>query len=472
MARCYSGKINFMRDQVLSYIRRCGLMKAGDRVLVAASGGADSVALLRLLLELRSELGIMLAVSHFNHGLRGENSEADEAFVVDLAGHHGLEVYIERRSVSDYASAQGIGLESAGRQLRYEWLTRIALQNRFDAVATAHTLDDQAETVLMKFLRGAGTKGLAGIYPKFLRGGEKKVCFVRPLLQTTRTEVESYLESLNQPWREDETNLDQRFRRNRVRHELLPLLERDYNPNLRQVLSDVAEINRGEEEYWARTTELAVRKVLAAPQTLRLCEFAELEPALQRRVLKHFLDRQDIACDFHHLEAVRHCALGGSYQVDLPDGWVARRQADLLLLSHPEPQPSTAGYSYQLTVPGEIQVPEIGCLLRAVPVPAGFADEAELGILLNADRIGPELQIRNWRPGDRYHASYRGKQHKLKTLFQERHIAVSGRPLWPLALKGSDVVWVRGLPVSNAYCWRPGDGNAIRLDCVMLDAAA
>jgi tRNA(Ile)-lysidine synthase len=455
-----------MRDEVLRYIRRSDLIKAGDRLLVAVSGGADSVALLRLLLELRSELGIVLAVAHFNHLLRGQNSDADEHFVADLATHFDLPIHVERKRAAE--SAQGVGVESASRTLRYEWLIGIAIENRFDAVATAHTLDDQAETVLMKFLRGTGTKGLAGIYPELYRGEVKKVRLLRPLLETTRAHVEAYLTSLDQPWREDESNLDHRFRRNRVRHELLPLLERDYNPSVRRVLSDVAEINRAEEEYWGSLTEAALRRVRIGPERLRRREFADLELALQRRVLKSFLDQLNITSDFHHIEALRQCALAGSSQTELTEGWMARREADVLIVGHSERQPTRLGYSYKLTVPGEIQIPEIGCLLRAIPVPANFADEAEPGTLLKADLIGPELWVRNWHAGDRFHVSYMGREHKLKDLFWEWKIPAAERPQWPVALKDIDIVWVRQMHASDTYCWRPGNGSAIRIDCVKL----
>src|SRR5271166_3769391 len=230
-------------------------MRAGDRVAVAVSGGADSVALLRVLRELRSELGLVLAVAHVNHGLRGEQSDADEAVVAELAKEHGMEHFAGRADVRNHASISKISIEAAGRELRYRWFALLAREQRFDSIATGHTLDDQAETVLLKFLRGAGTRGRAGIYPQMFRGAERKIRFVRPLLCVTRDEVETYLTSLSQGWREDESNLDHRFARNRVRHELLPLLEREYNPNIRQVLSDTAEVSRAEEKYWQELVE-------------------------------------------------------------------------------------------------------------------------------------------------------------------------------------------------------------------------
>ena len=294
----------FVREKVLRYIRERKLMRAGDRVAIAVSGGADSVALLRVLLELRTEHGIVLSVAHFNHGLRGQHSDADQSFAADLARQHELEFFSGHGDVRDHALINKLSLEAAARELRYSWLTLLAQSHKLDAIATGHTLDDQAETVLLKFLRGAGTRGLAGIYPEIAIGAEapgplysaeskidadvsrhrvslprreeedenqprmgrsnlaqhrdaggvlgkwsnrpesRRGCgtgarIVRPLLAVRRGEVEQYLTALGQQWREDESNLDHRFKRNWIRHELLPLLEREYNPNIRVVLSDI-----------------------------------------------------------------------------------------------------------------------------------------------------------------------------------------------------------------------------------------
>ncbi len=455
-----------MRYQVLRYIHRCELMRAGDRVLLAVSGGADSVALLRLLLEVRAELGIVLAVAHFNHGLRGRDSDADEHFVVDLARRHKLDYFVEQRSVAEHAAAERMSVESAGRELRYDWLTKVAAEHRFDSVATAHTLDDQAETVLMKFLRGAGSRGLAGIYPVLRRGHDKEIRFVRPLLSTTRAEIEAYLESLDQDWREDESNLDRRFRRNRVRHELLPLLEREYNPNIRQVLSETAEINRADEAYWNYFTWEMLGRLRVGDHAIRVAGLAAVPDAMQRRVLRRLLDELSVPSDFQQIERLRLCALGELPRAELSNGWRAEREGDVLVLRGPIEEASPTGYRYRLSMRGEIEVPEIDCVLRAVPVPTAFAAEADPGTLLRADLMSGEVWVRNWQPGDRYHMAYSGREHKLKSLFLERKIPVSERALWPVMVKETDIVWVRDLPVADAYCWRPGDGAALRVECI------
>ncbi|HEV2468137.1 MAG TPA: tRNA lysidine(34) synthetase TilS [Candidatus Sulfotelmatobacter sp.] len=261
---------------MLSHIRRQELLQAGDRVGVAVSGGIDSVALLRLLLGLRGELGIVLSVVHFNHKLRGAESDADEHFVADLARQFDLEFYCDSDDVAGHARDEGVSLETAARELRYGffrhligsreipedvkdptlsqntregWGTRTPLNK----VVTGHTLDDQAETVLMRIVRGAGFRGLGGIHPRIaVEGDDGEVCgeIVRPLLEFRRRELESYLREIGQSWREDATNADSRFTRNRIRKLALPLLEKDFNPAVAKNLAELAEIARGEEDYW------------------------------------------------------------------------------------------------------------------------------------------------------------------------------------------------------------------------------
>ena len=449
-----------MRDQVIRYIRHRGLVKPGDRVLVAVSGGADSVALLRVLLELRAELGIVLAAAHLNHGLRGESSDADEAFVGQLAMRHKLDFFVERVAVAEHAETRRTGLESAGRKLRYEWLTKIAGEYRFDAVATAHTADDQAETVLMKFLRGAGSRGLGGIYPVMVQGTQTR--FIRPLLDATRVKIEMYLESLGQEWREDESNLDRRFFRNRVRHQLLPLLEREYNPSIRQTLGELSEICRAEEKYWSELASIQLEQLRADRHHLPLEGFDAIPQALQRRVLKRWLEEAAIATDFRHIELLRGCALGVSEQTELAEGWYACAAGGYLALKRHE-EDSPVGYAYLLRVPGEVPIQEIGYVLSVLTVPAGLAAESEPASLLRAELLSQELTIRNWKPGDRYWPAYSRSEEKLKRLFAERRIPVDERVLWPVVLKGEDIVAVRSLPVAEQYCWRPGDGEALSL---------
>src|SRR5215471_13667122 len=259
----YHGAVQSLAERVAVYIVRHKLLKPGDRVGVAVSGGADSVTLLRLLLELRPELGIVLSVVHFNHQLRGSESDADAEFVSQLAAQHKLAFHTRAADTSQYASDHDLSLETAARELRYDFFRQLLTESQnnqpaLDKIATAHTLDDQAETVLMRVLRGTGMKGLGGIYPRLVSDDPESDSsgeIVRPLLASGRAELVPYLQSLNQNWREDSSNRDMKHTRNRVRHLLLPMVEREFNPSIREGLSELAEIARGEEDYWQNEAE-------------------------------------------------------------------------------------------------------------------------------------------------------------------------------------------------------------------------
>jgi tRNA(Ile)-lysidine synthetase-like protein len=274
--------VHSLAERVLTHIRRQELLRAGDRVGVAVSGGIDSVALLRVLLDLRGELGIVLSVVHFNHRLRGGESDGDQEFVAGLAREYGLEFLADSDDVAGHAEEEHVSVETAARELRYGFFRYLlgeegcplgaeapvhgGAENRsaesaaspkgnfgLDLIVTGHTLDDQAETVIMRMIRGAGVRGLGGIYPRILvedEDGELSGEIVRPLLAVRHRELEQYLVDIGQTWREDSTNTDEKFTRNRVRRLILPLLEQEFNPAVAESLAELAEIARGEEDYW------------------------------------------------------------------------------------------------------------------------------------------------------------------------------------------------------------------------------
>jgi tRNA(Ile)-lysidine synthase len=282
LKRLYHDRVHSLAERVLSHIRRQELLRAGDRVGVAVSGGIDSIALLRVLLELRVELGIVLSVVHFNHRLRGAESDADQEFVAGLAREYDLELRADGDDVAGHATEERVSVETAARELRYGFFRHLfggegypsgaeapvhgGVDDRsaksaappksktvLSKIVTGHTLDDQAETVLMRMIRGAGLRGLGGIYPRILvedEEGEGSGEIVRPLLAIRHRELEQYLKDIGQTWREDSTNVDEKFTRNRVRRLVVPLLEQEFNPAVAESLAELAEIARGEEDYW------------------------------------------------------------------------------------------------------------------------------------------------------------------------------------------------------------------------------
>src|SRR6202142_3544589 len=259
----YYVPVRTLPQSVLAYIRRERLLHPGDRVGIAVSGGADSVALLRIMIELRPELGIVLSVVHFNHQLRGAEADADEHFVTELAHHHKLELHLGSSNVAAHARSHHLSTEAAARQLRYQYFKQLFEEQKVNRIATGHTLDDQAETVLLRLVRGAGTRGLGGIYPRLsFEGSEFSI--IRPLLSTRRKLLETYLAELGQDWREDSSNRDLRHARNRVRHGIVPRLERTLNPSVREALAETADIARAEEDYWRSEVARALPQVWQA----------------------------------------------------------------------------------------------------------------------------------------------------------------------------------------------------------------
>jgi tRNA(Ile)-lysidine synthase len=460
----YHKDVQTLAQNVLHYIRRNKLLKAGDRVGAAVSAGADSVALLRLLLELRKELGIVLSVIHFNHRLRGAEADADEGFVADLARQNKLELHGENGDVESYAAEKHLSLEAAGREMRYGYFSRL-LERSLDHVATAHTLDDQAETVLLKMVRGAGTRGMAGIYPQLPVHGSQfsGKSIVRPLLGTRRRDLEVYLRGLGQGWREDSSNRDLRHSRNRVRHGIMPRLERHLNPAVHETLSEIAEIARAEEEYWqqevARILPLAWKAA-----TLDLTVFADLPLALRRRVVRAAGESLGLQLEFGHVEDVLQvtCDAEPGKSGTLPGGWVVSRNAtELRFACGGSSGKANVDYEYCLRVPGRIRVAEPGTGFEAALVSARVGGGYNPDHLLDSTLLGKELRVRNWRAGDRFWPAHTKSPKKIKELLQELHITGSERKLWPVVVQGAEVVWVRGFPAPGRLRIREGVEDAL-----------
>ena len=442
--------------KLLGFVREHGLIRPGDRVGVAVSGGADSVALLRLLLQTRQNLGVVLSVLHFNHKIRGTDAEQDQQFVAALAAQYGLDFHTSTVDVPAYAAEHKLSLEAAGREARYAFFESFFHTQVLEVVATGHTLDDQAETVLMRVLRAAGTKGLAGIFPaKHVEGGGT---IVRPLLCTRRAELRNYLQEINQAWHEDATNVDLQYTRNRIRHGLIPLIETRFQPNVVLALAQLAEVAREEECYWqaevSRVLAAVVRQASSSDIAVNLPALLAFPPALQRRILRECAQRLRIAMGFEHLERLLRLARSQSGRLcELPGGWTVTHNGQELSFASRGPKTVEPGdYQYRLPIPGEIEVREIGRVIRAFlrPVAPGSSGyNREQG--LDPAAIGRELVVRNWRPGDRFWPAHSKGPAKIKELLQERHVTGTERHFWPVAVAGEKLAWSRGLGASAEF---------------------
>ncbi|MCL6480105.1 MAG: tRNA lysidine(34) synthetase TilS [Firmicutes bacterium] len=481
--------------QVLQTIRRYRMLRAGDRVGVGVSGGADSVALLRLLDELRETLGLRLLVLHFNHQLRGAASDADENFVAELATQLGLDFFAGREVVAERARAEGWNLEDAARRLRYEFFERVVREGRADRIAVAHTADDQAETVLAHILRGSGLTGLAGIYP--VRG-----VVVRPLLEVRRQILREYLEHLGQRWREDPSNQDVTRLRARIRHELLPRLEREFHPQVVSHLAGLAERARADEAFWsAWLEERMAALVQQTPLGLRIPVAGLLSPpagleragaagsdALARRMVRRLVETlkgSRTRLTAQHVEQVLQLTRsqsGGT--THLPDGVVVEREFDHLIFSRVTPRnsrqvrgrgfhPAPVAYEYEVLLPEQgmvaIDIPEMRrrLCLKLIDWATAPGETKQWPGVLDRDLLRRPIRLRNWRPGDAYRPRGRAHTCKVKRLFQEFRIALHERAGWPVLTCEGRLAWVLGMPAAEEFAARPGTRCGV---LIMADA--
>jgi tRNA(Ile)-lysidine synthase len=442
-------------------IRRYDLVPSGARVLVGVSGGSDSVALLHLLLELQKEGDLLVAgVAHFNHRLRGVSSDEDEVFVRGLAASLSLPVVVDAGDVAEAARTSRTSFELAGRRLRYEFFNRAAASLGADYVAVGHTRDDQAETVLMRLVRGAGPVGLAGIHP---RAG----LIVRPLLDVTRRELREYLLQGAIAFREDASNLDVSVPRNRVRHELLPLLQQRFSPAIVETLSREAEIAREDAEYFDEVIASAERHVMrrtADGVAIDLRALGVYPAALMRRLVRRAMElvAPDRFVGFDAVESVldladKTCETGR--RVDAP-GQRAERCGDTIVLQSRHGRRFAAdsqgsvSFSYPLSVPGDVALPEADCRISAEvghvrePDWAGPTDSA---VVAATALVGP-LTVRNRHAGDAFRPFGLGRRKKLQDFFVDRKIQRAARDRVPLVVDGNGrIVWVAGYAIGDEF---------------------
>ncbi len=432
---------NDFQARVDAALNRWGMLPNGSRIGVAVSGGADSVALFRILLALAPERGWTLYVLHVNHKLRGAESDGDARFVSALAAEMGL--FCEIGVVPVPADGN---LEQAARTARYRWLRDCTTLHNLHKVALGHTRSDQAETVLFRFLRGSGAAGLAAIRPVTPDG------FVRPLLDLSRDQVRAYLHNLAQPWREDSSNSDLSFDRNRLRLELLPNLAQSWNPAIERVLAHTAEWALAEEEYWTGLIGGLESKHLlvdAAPAvTFEAAAMTALPLAVSRRLIRRAIAivRGDLhSIDFTHtaqvLDLCSPSVASGRTQIPGVD---VMRSFEWIRLAPPGSYAGERHFRVSIDVPAEICLPECNSTLLLQVQPADYRYNESVNCL-DCDRVGAPLALRTWLPGDQYRPVGLPSVLKLKTLFQRDRVPLWERRTWPVLVAGSEdaIVWTR-----------------------------
>lgn len=436
-----------MRDEVLGFCRDNGLFSPGDQVTAAVSGGADSMALLAVLCQLREELGITVRAAHFNHGLRPGEAQRDEAFVRDWCQKQNLPLSVGRGDVTARAAQTGESVEEAARALRYAFLLQAAQGGK---LATAHTADDNAETLLLHLLRGTGLRGLCGIPPR-------RETIVRPLLGVTRSQIETFLEENRIPHVEDSTNAENDCVRNRLRHEVIPLLRRE-NPSFSETVFRTCGLLRQEEDYLSALAAQAERRC-ALPQGGYDCRaLGELEPVLRRRVLLSALRRQgledlDAAC-ISRLERLIF-SHNPSARVDLTGGRCARRSYDALLFDSAPETPAFAPVTLQ--VPGQTFLPELGLTVTGIFTKNSVLfQKTTTTFYIKCDMITETLWMaRPRQPGDRLRR--RGGSRSVKRLMIDEKIPAHLRGSLPVITCNGRVAAVWGLGVDEDFRPLPGE---------------
>jgi tRNA(Ile)-lysidine synthase len=443
-------------ESFFEFVRRYPALAGAQQVGVAVSGGGDSVALACLARECFSSITLL----HMNYGLRGAESDLDEALVRDLGLRLGCEVLVERVVPAGRS-------EEELRRLRYEWFSRCEV----DVVLTGHTLEDQAETVLFRLVRGTGPDGLAGITP-VLNGR-----VYRPLLGLGRRELRAWLESRGISWREDSSNLDLAYRRNRIRHELLPVLRRELNPEVDQVLGNLAEIVWDEADW----IDGVVRERLAGMVwqegegvVLDASKFCGEPLGLRRRLMRALFERVkgDLReIEFLHVEgALRLCAeKEGNGRIQVP-GLDLMRSFGLLRVIRLETLRAMPERNFRvdLPVPGKVVVPEGAGIVSSTLDPGCNYNES--GRSLDWDRLFAavdaerRLELRNWRPGDSLVRGEGTEPEKVKELFQKHRIPLWRRRAWPIVVLGDLPVWVAEFGPAADFAAKPETRTALRIE--------
>ena len=412
---------------------------------------------------------------HLNHCLRGADSDADEEFVRKLAAKLGCKHFVRREDVA----LRGGNLERAGRHARYRFFEELLADGSCAEIATGHTQSDQAETVLFRLLRGACGSGLSGVWPVY----RERV--FRPMLDVTRAEVLEYLERSGLDWREDASNSDSSFARNRMRHGLLPQLRREWNANLDSALAHTADWALEEERFWNRRVAVLTERCAehgSAEIILDVQELQALCVAEQRRVLLALLKDPALGCSnlgFEHVESLRALVLArsGSGLVELP-GVRAERSFGHVRLRR-QGAAERAAYDLPLPVPGQVPLPGADSRVISTRVletaSAAMLYDKDAIVLLDWDRVPKSLRLRSWRDGDRYKPSGLDSPKKIKDLFQQSRVSAWNRAGWPVVASdgpdGGRIVWARAFGPADEFAVRPTSQRALVVEEVRADDA-
>lgn len=486
--------ITALMEKVKRTIEKNGLIKRGDRIVLGVSGGPDSVCLLSVLNDLAAGWELLLYVVHINHCLRGEDADGDQYYTEELCRKLDIPFHVFRHDVNALSAEWKVTTEEAGRRVRYEAFEKIRKEigGRAGAdaagakIAVAHNMNDQAETLLMRIIRGTGTEGLAGM--EYSRDG----IIIRPLLDVTREEIEEYCRELNLEPRIDHSNMEPLYTRNRLRLELLPLIKNEYNENIIPVLSRLARIAREDKDYFQ--TQLEKIKGLVRHDTdsalykIKREEYAKLHPALGKRLLAASFKEMGLVQDMTavHLDGADNLMRWGKTgdRIDFPWKYGLRLEYEDGVLYRWNDKTNGGGtashrkeFSYSLKINDTIKIPELNATLRSKLLKAGQDKETHdgtvaadyLSVCLNISgvRKPDSIVVRNRRPGDYIVLSGMKGRKKLQDYFTDKKIHKEERDLIPLVCIGGEVLWIIGYRVSENYIVKKDTSEMLCLEYAM-----
>jgi len=446
-------------------ISRCRMIEPGDRVVVAVSGGADSVCLLDVLHRLQGTLDMRLTVAHFDHGLRPDADDHETQFVRELAVSLHLDVVVKKANPP--LDPQGPSVEEKARALRYGFLREVKKACGAQKIATGHTLNDQAETVLMRLLRGSGPAGLSGIR-RVRRDG-----IIRPLIELTREEILFYLRHRQLKYVTDASNFEPTYLRNRIRLHLLPQIE-TYQPRIIEILGRTADVARADNRWLNAQARIWISEWgQTGPRNetiLPISRFSELPEALKNHVVRETLKAMTGSLrriGLAHIEAIKRLASSGRPHVraTLPDGLLARRVYGRLIFSKGGAPPADS-YCFLIERTGSFHIDALGCTLtleEMEPESLQGLDAGPWTACLDANRIVFPLLLRNVRPGDRFVPMGMTGHKKLKDFFVDMKIPSDIRSRIPVLAQGDQLIWVCGLRMDDRFKITPGTRRVLKI---------
>lgn len=448
-----------IREKVIQLNEQYQLWERGAMVVVAVSGGPDSMALLHLLHRMTGESAMLKGVYavHINHGLRGVESEEDEEYVREFCDRYHIPLQVERVDVKGYQQASGLGIQEAARYLRYQVMERIAVTMDADVVATAHHADDQIETMLMRLIRGTGPEGLRGI-PVKRRQGE--ITIIRPLLSCYKDELEQYCEENEIHPRMDSSNETDKYTRNRLRRRVIPLL-RELNPRVGEAFLQLRQIVESENEWMEKMARDSLQKVILEKDQHKIIIqrdlFQKYELPLQRRVCKLIL-----SCLFdtgsgewtfalvQDILKVIHSSSPSAFHL-LPGGGEVRRRYDHVLFLRESGDKAIKKFRYELKIPGITYIPELDLSIFAeiTDDPPRLADGTERRAVFDLDALNGPLIVRTREQGDRIQLMHGKGSQKLKDVLINQKIPKDERDLFPVITMENKVIWIPGIKRSG-----------------------